>query len=78
MDLEERKMLEEALELGRENNQILHAMRRSIRWSRFMSFVYWAFIIGSAVGAYYFIEPYIKPIMDVYSGASEVFKTTPR
>jgi hypothetical protein len=52
MDPESRKLLQEMLELTKENNDMLHAMRRSLRIQRIMSFLYWIFIIGSALGAW--------------------------
>jgi TRAP-type C4-dicarboxylate transport system permease small subunit len=39
-----------------------------------MSFIYWIFIIGSAIGAYYIIQPYIDQLESVYSGAGDVIK----
>ena len=69
MDPESKKALEETLELTRENNRMLHSMRRSMRLARMMSFLYWALIIGTAFGAYYFIQPYIDQLMGVYGGA---------
>ena len=59
MDPESKKLLEETLELVQENNKMLHSMKRSMQMARVMSFIYWVFIIGSAIGAYYLIEPYI-------------------
>ena len=50
-------------------------MRRSMRMARIMSFVYWAFIIGSAVGAYYFVQPYIDQLLSVYTGATETINS---
>ena len=72
MSPEERKLLEENLELTKENNKMLHSMRRSMRTARVMSILYWVFIIGSAVGAFYLSQPYIDQLKSVYSGANDV------
>ena len=72
MDPESKKLLEETLKLAKENNDILHSMRRSMRIQRIMSILYWVLIIGSTVGAYYLIAPYLGQLMDVYSGAGDV------
>jgi len=72
VDPESKKLLEETFALAQENNRMLQSMRRSMRLSRIMSFLYWAFIIGSAVGAYYFIQPYLEQLMGVYSGAGDM------
>jgi hypothetical protein len=70
MTPEERVLLQELAEKVEENNDILKSIRRSMRISRIFSFIYWAIIIGSAIGAYYLIQPYIDQLLSVYSGAS--------
>ncbi len=71
MDPESKKMLEQALELAEENNKMLHSMRRAQFWSNVVRAIYWLFIIGTAIGAYYYVEPYVDQILEVYNGASE-------
>lgn len=66
MEPEEREMLKKALELSEENNRMLHAIRRSMFWGRVARLVYWIVIIGAAVGAYYYLEPYIDGAIDAY------------
>ena len=73
MDPESKKLLEDTHRLAEENNDMLHSVRRSMRFQRVMSFLYWIFIIGSAVGAYYFIQPYLEQLLDVYGGAQSTF-----
>ncbi len=75
MDPESKKLLDATFALAEENNKMLHSMRRSMRMARIMSFVYWAFIIGSAVGAYYFVQPYIDQLLSVYTGATETINS---
>ena len=69
MSPEERELLEKSVSLAEDNNKILHSMRRSQRWASVMRAIYWILIIGSAVGAYYFIQPYVDQLMAVYNGA---------
>lgn len=69
MSPEERELLNKAVSLGEDNNKMLRAMRRSQRISQFMSFLYWAIIIGSAIGAYYIIQPYVNQLMGAYGSA---------
>ncbi len=69
MNPEERALLERTLRISEENNQILHKIQRSMRMARVMSIVYWVFIIGSAIGAYYLIQPYIEQLISIYGGA---------
>ena len=59
MDSESNKLLEETLELARENNKILRGIRRSQRIASFMSLLYWVVVIGVAIGAFYYLQPYV-------------------
>jgi Sec-independent protein secretion pathway component TatC len=67
MTPEERELLNRSLKLAEENNKMLRSMRRSARFSSFIRLVYWLFIIGAAFGTYYFVQPYIAPIMKTYT-----------
>ncbi len=69
MNPEEEELLKKNLELSEENNSMLRSIQRSMRLSRFMSMLYWIFIIGSAIGAYYLIQPYLEAITGSYTGA---------
>ena len=62
MSPEEKELLNRTLKLSEENNQILRGIQRSMRFSRFMSILYWVVIIGSAIGAFYLIQPYVNAI----------------
>jgi hypothetical protein len=62
MDQEERELLENTFSLAKENNQMLHKIRRSQKIADLMRFLYWLVILGAAVGAFYFIQPYIEQI----------------
>jgi TRAP-type C4-dicarboxylate transport system permease small subunit len=75
MNPEEKKLLEDTFALTQENNKMLHSMRGHMRVQRVMSILYWVFIIGSAVGAFYLIQPYIDQYKSLLDGASETFKS---
>lgn len=66
MTPEERKMLEEAVALSRENNAILRKMRRSALVSSFFRILYIVVILGITFGSYYLIQPYIDQFKGVY------------
>ena len=70
MNPEEKELFKRSIALSEENNDILRSIQRSLRFSRLMSVIYWVFIIGSAVGAYYLVQPYIDSLSGAYSGAS--------
>ena len=70
MSPEERKLLEETLELSKENNQILRKMRRHMVWGTFFRVIYWAIFISAAIGLYYYIQPYLDQLLDFYTSFS--------
>ena len=72
MSPEEKELFKRSIALAEENNDILRSIQRSMRMQRFMSLIYWVFIIGSAVGAYYLIQPYVDQLMGVYSSAGDM------
>ena len=73
MSPEEKELFKRSIQLAEENNDILRSMQRSMRLARFMTIIYWVFIIGSAVGAYYLIQPYIEAVSGAYGGAKSSF-----
>ena len=75
MDSESKKLLEETLALTQENNKMLHLMRRSQFWSNVVRGIYWVFIIGTALGAYYYIQPYLEQLLNAYVSASETLNS---
>jgi len=75
MNPEERQLLKETAELVRENHKILKSMRRSARFASFLRFIYWAVILGGVVASYYYIKPYIDPIINGYQSIQENIQT---
>ena len=69
MTPEERKLLEKTLQLTVENNFILHKQQRAATWSTAFRVVYWVFIIGASLGAYYLVQPYVEQVKGLYSEA---------
>ncbi len=74
MSPEERELFKRSIALAEQNNDILRSIQRSMRIQRFMSMIYWIFIIGSAVGAYYLIQPYLEQLIGVYTSAGDVLE----
>ena len=70
MDPESRKLLEATLALAEENNKMLHKIRgiqkRETLWHVLKLLV----IIGIAFGSFYYIEPYLNKMMDLYNSIS--------
>lgn len=63
------KKLDELLELTRENNKILHGMRRTQRWGSVFTIVYWAVILGSILGTYYYFQPTLQKYMSLFESS---------
>jgi hypothetical protein len=64
--------LKELLEMTRENNEILHGMRRRERIGNVLKVLYLGFIILSFYGAYIFVQPYVSQVKDALQTAQTV------
>ena len=67
MDTEDKKKLNRALEISEENNTMLKALVRSMRWARLFKIVYWGILIAISVGAFYYLQPYVDKASSAYS-----------
>ncbi len=74
MDPESRKLLEATYSLEKENNKMLHVMKRSMFWARVMSIMYWLVIIGVSIGTFYFVQPYLDQVVKMYGNAGATLK----
>ena len=76
MNPEEKQMLQETLQLSRENNQLLHKIRRSAFIANLMTLVYWILIFGVPIVLYYyFLQPYISEVLNTYQGGADQSKS---
>lgn len=66
MELTEHDKMDELLKLERDNNHILHKMRRGMIWSQIFTFFYWMVILGSIGWSYYYLQPYITKYWNTY------------
>jgi len=70
MDSESRNLLEKTLSLTEENNKMLHKIRgvqkREITWRTLKIII----IVGITFGAFYFLEPYVNKIVNLYNSIS--------
>ena len=76
MSPEQEELLKRSVQLSEQNHDILRSIQRSMRLSRIMSILYWVFIIGSAVGAYYLVQPYVEAVTGAYGGTRTSFVDT--
>ena len=70
MDPESQKLLAETYALAKENNNMLHGIRRSQRMASFMRAIYWLIIIGASVWSFYALQPYLTKVLGVYNSVS--------
>ena len=67
MDQEDKSTLRKILELEQKNNKLLTSLHKSAFWGKVFRTFYYIVIIGAAIGAYYYVEPYIQGATDAYS-----------
>lgn len=70
MDPEAKQLLENVLSLEKENNIILHKIRGIQKRQAFWQVLKYILIIGIALGSFYFLEPYMNKIVDLYNTVS--------
>ncbi len=70
MDPELKRLLEENLELSRENNAMLRKLRNTQKWAKIWNIVKYIIWAGIAFGAYKFLEPYLKNISEALQSVS--------
>ena len=72
MDSEDKRTLEKILSLTEENNSMLHKVRSVQKTAQMFRAIYWVIILGSVLGAFYFVKPYLDSILGLYTGLSGV------
>jgi hypothetical protein len=70
MNPEDRNLLESTYKLAEENNDLLRKMYRKQRTGMIIKTLYWVAIIALSLGAYYFIQPYVDLMGNLYNGAT--------
>jgi len=62
------RQLRETRQLAEENRELLGKIYGILWRGRLFRFLYWVVIIGFAIGAFYFLEPYFDQVMNAYGG----------
>ena len=70
MDQESKQLLQNTLVLAEENNKMLHKIRGVQKRGTLWQVLKLIIIIGIALGSFYYIEPYLNKIMDLYNSVS--------
>lgn len=66
MEPDERRKLERVLEIVEKDHSRIEKLYRAMQWGRVFTVLYWILIIGIAVGAFYFIQPYVNQLGSFY------------
>ncbi|MBU1557455.1 hypothetical protein KKC45_00640 [Patescibacteria group bacterium] len=75
MDLQEKELIEETLEISKENNKMLKKIWRDVKYKRFITLIYWIAVIGITLGAYYYIQPIIQGVGAGYGNFTDVISS---
>jgi hypothetical protein len=68
--------LEELHKVVEDNHRMMEKVYRSMVLNRIIRIVYWVLVLGAAVGAFYFLQPYLDTISGSYNRARELFGGT--
>lgn len=60
-------LLNENLRLAKENHRMLTKLYKYQRWQKASKLLYWIALIAVALGAYYYVKPYIQRVQNTYS-----------
>ena len=66
MEQKEKDLLLRTFEYARENNVILKKMRNGRRWKNIFRLLYGIIAIIGFVYLYYYLEPYVSKLIEVY------------
>jgi hypothetical protein len=67
MDPESKQLLQNTLALTEENNKMLHKIRGVQRRGAVWQVLKYILILVIAFGSFYYVEPYLNKIMDLYN-----------
>ena len=70
-----KNLLQKNLETSQESLKILKKINRSRLIGNFFSFIKWLIIIGTAFGAYYYLQPYINQLLDLVKQVQGIQKS---
>ena len=76
MDPDDKELVRATLNLAKENNRMLKSLYSSYRWSRILRITYWVIVIGLALTGYYYAQPYLEKVRDIYHEIQQKVETT--
>ena len=63
--------LKEVIRLEKENNKILLKLYKTQKLNLVIKTIYWFILIGIAIGAFYFLQPFLDNITQIYKGGTD-------
>lgn len=65
------KQIKELRVLAEDNHKILKKLHKALVFERVKTIVYWVLIVGIAIGAFVFLQPYVDSALDVIQSVRE-------
>lgn len=75
MDDSTKKILSETYRISQENNSLLKKIDRRQRMSIYWRTFLFVLAVGSALGVYYYFQPYVDQVIDIYDQAQSTFSS---
>ncbi len=72
MEPESKKLLEKIYELTEENNEMLHKIRSVQKRAHLIATVKFILFVLFVLGAYYYLQPYITKVFEIYTNLSNI------
>ena len=72
MDPESKQLLQNTLALAEENNKLLYKIRGVQKRGVVYQVLKYLLILGIAFGSFYYVEPYLNKIVDMYNSITGV------
>jgi hypothetical protein len=66
MDEDLKKLLEENLQINKENHQMLKSIKRHFAWQRIVAIFYFIIIVGPIIWGIFYLPALLKPIISQY------------
>ena len=76
MDDETKKLLQEEIELSKENNKLLNEIVWYQKWSRWLGAIKWIVVIGASLGALYYLQPMLDNLWGTYTELLDTVSST--
>ncbi|MDD5318667.1 MAG: hypothetical protein PHF79_02510 [Candidatus Pacebacteria bacterium] len=65
-----KQLIEETLRIGKENQRVLKHLESTFRIYRYLTVLRWLFVVAIAVGAFYFLQPFMQEIAKIYQAVT--------